>query len=576
MAKISSYLKPYWKAALAAPLLMMVEVLMDLMQPTLMATVVDQGVMTGDIALILRMGALMIGVALIGALGGIGCTYFSSHASVGFATDLRQDLFEKVQSFSFSNIDEFAPASLITRLTNDVTQVQQLVLAMMRMLVRSPLTFLGGTIMAISINPRLALVILAALPVLSVSLYFILSKAFPLFSVVQTKLDRVNEVMQENLAGVRVIKAFVRAAYEKSRFAKANEDLMQHSIKAGRLMGIMHPIMILVMNCSIAAVLWFGGKHVNANQMQVGQVMAFVTYMNRILFSLTMAAFFLMNISRAKASADRIREVLNTEVDIEDKPGAINEPIKRGRVEFENVSFRYKGASGPPVLKNVSFTVEPGETIAILGSTGSGKSTLVHLIPRFYDVTEGRVTIDGVDVRDMSLATLRGSIGMVLQESLLFTGTIRENIAWGDSQAPDEEIVASATAAQAHSFISSFPEGYDTLVSQGGVNLSGGQKQRLAIARALLKKPKILILDDSTSAVDMGTEARLQAALRERLADTTCFIIAQRISSVLDADRIIVLEDGQIVGNGTHEELIRSCRVYQEIYNSQLGREEAV
>ena len=293
--------------------------------------------------------------------------------------------------------------------------------------------------------------------------------------------------------------------------------------------------------------------------------MAVVTYMNRILFSLTMAAFFLMNISRAKASADRIREVLNTEVDIEDKPGAINEPIKRGRVEFENVSFRYKGASGPPVLKNVSFTVEPGETIAILGSTGSGKSTLVHLIPRFYDVTEGRVTIDGVDVRDMSLATLRGSIGMVLQESLLFTGTIRENIAWGDSQAPDEEIVASATAAQAHSFISSFPEGYDTLVSQGGVNLSGGQKQRLAIARALLKKPKILILDDSTSAVDMGTEARLQAALRERLADTTCFIIAQRIR-----------EDAQIVGNGTHEELIRSCRVYQEIYNSQLGREEAV
>jgi ATP-binding cassette subfamily B multidrug efflux pump len=576
MVKLSSYLKPYWKAAVAAPLLMMVEVIMDLMQPTLMATIVDEGVFAGDIALIARMGGMMIGVALIGALGGIGCTYFSSHASIGFATDLRQDLFDKVQSFSFSNLDNFAPASLITRLTNDVTQVQHVVLAMMRMLVRSPLLFLGGTLMAISINARLAMIILLALPILSVALFVVLTKGFPLFAAVQTRLDRVNEVMQENLAGVRVIKAFVRADYEKDRFAEANEGLMRHSVKAGRLMGIMNPIMILVMNCSIVAVLWFGGRQVNTGNMQVGQVMAFVTYMSRILHALTMAAFFLMNISRAKASADRLREVLNTEIDIRDNPGASTAPIEQGRVVFEDVSFRYEGASGPPVLKGISFSAEPGETIAILGSTGSGKSTLVNLIPRFYEVSQGRITIDGTDIRDISLATLRGSIGMVLQESILFSGTIRENIGWGDEQASDEEVIASASAAQAHSFISSFPDGYEAQVRQGGVNLSGGQKQRLAIARALLKKPKILILDDSTSSVDMGTEARLQAALRERMADSTCFVIAQRISTVLDADRIIVLEDGQIVGMGSHEELIRSCHVYQDIYHSQLGREEAV
>lgn len=576
MVKLSSYLKPYWKAAVAAPLLMMVEVIMELMQPTLMAIIVDQGIVTGDLALIARVGTMMVGAALIGALGGIGCTYFAGHASVGFGTDLRQDLFDQVQSFSFANLDEFAPASLITRLTNDVTQVQHLVLSAMRMLIRSPLLFIGGTLMAISINAKLAMIIFLSFPILSLALFLLLTKGFPLFAEVQARLDRVNEVMQENLAGVRVIKAFVRSDYEKARFAEANENLMQHSIKAGRLMGIMSPIMILVMNCSIAAVLWFGGKHVNAGDMHVGQVMAFVTYMNRILHALTMAAFFLMNVSRAKASGDRIREVLNTQADIRDNPDASTAPIEQGRVVFEDVSFRYEGAGGPPVLRNVSFSAEPGETIAILGSTGSGKSTLVNLIPRFYEVGEGRITIDGTDIRHIALSTLRGSIGMVLQESILFSGTIRENIGWGDGQATEEDVIASATAAQAHAFISSFPEGYETLVSQGGVNLSGGQKQRLAIARALLKNPKILILDDSTSSVDMGTEARLQAVLRERMANSTCFVIAQRISTVLDANRIIVLEDGQIVGMGPHEELIGSCPVYQDIYHSQLGREEAI
>lgn len=370
-----------------------------------------------------------------------------------------------------------------------------------------------------------------------------------------------------------MIKAFVRDDYENRRFGKANEDLMATSMRAGWLMGTINPIMILVMNCSLIAILWFGGIQVNMGDMQIGQVMAFVNYLTQILHALMRVAFFMMSVSRAKASADRLREVLNTEIDIGDSPSASAEPITSGEVAFENVSFRYKGAGGPPVLRNISFVAEPGETIAILGSTGAGKSSLVSLIPRFHDVTDGRVTVDGRDVRDIELATLRGSIGMVLQESILFTGTIGENIGWGDPTALDQEVVMAARAAQAHDFITSFPDGYQAIVGQRGVNLSGGQKQRLAIARALLKRPKILIMDDSMSSVDLGTEARLQASLRELAAQSTCFIIAQRISTVLDADRIIVLEDGRIAGIGSHTELMRSCPVYQDIYRSQLGRE---
>lgn len=571
--RLLSFLKPYWKAALAAPLLMLLEVIMDLMQPTLMAAIVDRGVMVGNPGYILRMGGIMVLVAMLGAVGGMGCTYFSSYASVSYGADLRRALFAKVQTFSFANLDEFQPGSLVTRLTNDITQVQQVVLAMMRMLVRAPFLCIGGVIMAVSINAGLAVILLVALPLMGVALYFILTKGFPLFAMVQRKLDGVNEVMQENLAGVRVIKAFVRGDYENRKFANANDALMSISMVAGRLMGLLNPIMILVMNCSVIAVLWFGGVRVNGGTMQVGEVMAFVNYMTQILFSLSMVAFFLMNISRAKASADRILQVMKIEADIVDRPNALHEPVKYGEVAFENVSFRYKGASGPPVLSDITFTAHPGETIAILGSTGAGKSTLVSLIPRFHDVTAGRITIDGVDIRNMALTTLRGSIGMVLQDSILFSGTIRENLAWGMPTASDEEIIAAAQAAQAHDFVSSFPDGYQTIIGQRGVNLSGGQKQRLSIARALLKRPKVLILDDSTSAVDMGTEARLQAALQELMAHSTCFVIAQRISTVLDADRIIVLEDGHIVGMGTHQELMRTCPVYQDIYRSQLGKE---
>lgn len=552
---------------------MFLEVAMDLMQPTLMASIIDKGVMTGDTALIFRTGGLMLLVAFIGTIGGMGCTYFSSIASLGFGTDLRRDLYKKVQSFSFTNLDEFQPASLITRLTNDVTQVQFIVMFMLRMLVRAPLSCIGGVIMAVTINARLAAILTVSLPILLVSVILIIQKGFPLFGLVQKRLDAVNAVMQENLAGVRVAKAFVRSDYEKARFKKANDSLTDTAMKAGWVMGATNPIMILVMNATIIAVLWFGGIRVDTGEMQVGQVMAFINYITQILFSMMMVAFFIMNISRAKASADRIKEVMNTEVDIADQPQSSDVPISSGRVSFEGVSFRYKGAGGSPVLENVTFTAEPGETIAILGSTGSGKSTLVNLIPRFYDVTEGRITIDGRDIRDIRLETLRSSIGMVLQESILFSGTIRENIAWGNSQAGDDEITAAAQAAQAHEFIARFPDGYGTFLGQRGVNLSGGQKQRLAIARALIKKPKILIMDDSTSAVDMGTEAKLQAAMKSLIAESTCFIIAQRISTVLDADRIMVLEDGHIAGIGTHAELIASCGVYQDIYRSQLGKE---
>ncbi len=573
MRKLLAYLKPHARAAIAAPLLMMLEVVMDLIQPKLMASIIDQGVELGDINFILRTSGFMVAVALIGAAGGVGCSYFSSIASTNVGTDLRRDLFSKVQELSFTNLNALSPDSLITRLTNDVTLVQHLVLVMLRMFVRAPLLCIGGIIMAVTINARLALILTFALPLLLVALFLIMRISFPLFGLVQSRLDKVNEVQRENLSGARVIKAFVRADYENHKFANANEALTNISMRAGRLVGSINPIMILVMNSTVIAVLWFGGIHVNIGGMQVGEVMAFINYTTQILFSMMMVTMFLMNISRAKASADRINEVFDTKVDIQDTPGASSQPIKEGQVAFHNVSFQYKGASGPPVLKNITFTAQPGETVAILGSTGAGKSTLVNLIPRFYDVTEGCITIDGADIRQMTLASLRDSIGMVLQDSILFSGTIGENISWGRANASEEEIVTSAQAAQVHEFIASMPDGYQTMVGQRGVNLSGGQKQRLAIARALLKRPKVLIMDDSTSAIDMGTEARLQVALRQLLEETTCFIIAQRISSVIDADRIIVLEDGQIVGSGTHSQLMNSCPVYQDIYHSQLGKE---
>ncbi|MGI6114234.1 MAG: ABC transporter ATP-binding protein [Mahellales bacterium] len=573
MIKLLKYLKPHWKMALLGPVLLMIEVFTDLLQPTLMADIVDKGIASGDMDFILKTGAIMIGVAALGFLCGVGSIIASSHAGMNMGRDLRAEVYKKIQSFSFSNLDKFKTPSLITRLTNDIVQIQNIVIMSLRMLVRVPLLSIGGIVMVVSINAQLALIILAAIAVLVIVLAFLMKKGFPLFSLVQRRIDRVNAVTRENLTGVRVIKAFVRENTEKARFDRANTDLIDITSRAIRLMMLIMPIIMLVINLSIVAVIWFGGIQVEQGGIEVGQIMAFINYMMIILFSLLMAAFILVMYSRAKVSVDRVQEVLETHVDIEDTPETFDEPIKSGRVDFDNVSFRYEGAGGDPVLRNISFTANPGETVGILGGTGSGKSTLVSLIPRLYDVTEGRVLVDGRDVRDIKLKTLRDAISFVLQDTILFSGTISENIRWGKKDATDEEVIEAAKVAQAHDFVTNFKEGYDTRLEQRGVNVSGGQKQRLSIARALVKRPAILILDDSTSAVDMGTEARIQEGLKGTLKNTTVIIIAQRISSVIDADKILVLDDGQIVDQGTHHQLIKTSPIYQDIYRSQMGEE---
>ena len=573
MKILATYLKPYWKATLLAPILMIIEVATNLIQPLLMVEIVDEGIKSGNVTYIIRLGVIMVGIALFGIIGGLGNVYFSSIVAQNYGTDLRTDLFKKVQSFSFENLDKFKTASLITRLTNDVMQIQNIVLAMLRVLVRAPLLGIGSIVMALTLNPGLASILLMTIPILALSILFVIKKGIPIFTKVQKKLDRVNTVMRENLTGIRVVKAFVRSDYEKQRFCEANNDLRDITMKASRIVGITMPVMMVVMNFSIVAIIWFGGIKANYGDMQVGQIMAFINYMMQVLFSLIMLSFMLMMVSRAKASTDRIIEVLKTKTDIHDTLEASDEPIKNGHVDFKEVFFRYPNAGGEPVLKNITFSAISGETVAIIGATGSGKSSLVNLIPRFYDVTEGKVLIDGKDIRNIKLNTLRNCVSMVLQESILFSGTIMENLRWGRDDAKDEEVIEAAKKADAHDFITHFPDGYNTVVGQRGVNLSGGQKQRLAIARALLKNPVILIMDDSTSAIDMGTEARIQSALKVLLKKPTCFIIAQRISTVLEADKIIVLEDGEIINIGNHSELLQKCSIYQDIYYSQMGKE---
>lgn len=573
MNKLAKYLKPYWKAAVLGPLLMMVEVITELMLPKLMANIVDQGIAKGDMEFIVQTGLFMLLIALLGVFGGFGSVVFSSFAAQGYGTDLRSDLFKKIQTFSFASLDKFSAASLITRLTNDVVQVQNVVMMMMRIMVRAPLLCFGGIIMTLTINPGLATILLVTVPVLIVALALVIRRGLPLFSLVQKALDKVNSVIRENLSGVRVVKAFVRSDYENNRFGQENDNYMDIAINAARLIGLIMPVMTLILNLSILAVIWFGGIKVNAGSMQVGEVMAFINYMTQILFSLLIVGYMLVMFSRAKVSADRILEVLNEETDITDRENSSDTPIRQGRIDFQKVTFQYKGAGGTPVLQNITFTAKPGERVAIIGPTGSGKSTLVNLIPRFYDVNSGNILIDGKDIREIKLKTLRSGISMVLQESLLFSGTIRENILWGREDATEEEVVAAAKAAQAHEFITKLPEGYNTVVGQRGVNLSGGQKQRLAIARALIRKPAILILDDSSSALDVATEIRLQEALKKLMKNCTSIVIAQRISTVLDADKIILLEDGKIAAAGTHAELIKTSTLYQDIYYSQLDTE---
>lgn len=570
-AKILRLLRPYWPWVVLAPLLMLLEVTMDLMQPRMVQRIVDEGIAQLNLPLVIQTGLLMFGLAIMGALGGMSNGVCAELTIQGFGSNLRELMFRKVQSFSFGNLDELETGQLVTRLTNDVTQVQEAIYMILRMGVRAPLLLIGSLAFAIITSPQLAFLPLALLPIELVAVLLVVSRVTPLYTRVQQRLDNLNGVMQENLAGVRVVKAFVRAVYEKVRFGQANTALTDQSIRASRTVAVLPSFMMLTMNVGIVGILWFGGINVIGGSMHVGQIIAFVNYLMTTLFSLVMVSQLVILLSRAEASAKRIQEVLDKLPRVQDQPQAAEALSLRGEVAFENVSFSYDSNVGAPVLKGISFTAEPGQTVALLGTTGAGKSSLVNLIPRFYDVTSGRVLVDGMDVRSLDQAALRRNIGVALQETVLFSGTIRDNIRYGRPDAAEEEVVAAAQAAQAHEFILALPEGYDTLVGQRGVNLSGGQKQRIAIARALLLKPAILILDDSTSAVDVETEAKIQTALLGIMQDRTSFVIAQRISTVLTADKILVLDDGQIAAQGTHHELLVNSPIYRDIYQSQLG-----
>lgn len=574
MKRYAKYAKPYLSAFIIGPCLMLTEVFGEIMLPKLMSMIINNGVAGRDSGYIIRIGLCMVLVALVMAVSGIGGAYFSAKASISFTSDLRKDLFAKVQQFSFKNIDEFSTGSLVTRLTNDVQQVQQVMMMGLRLALRAPGMLVGALIMAFVMNRSLALIILIVIPVLSVVIAAIMMTAYPRFGIMQTKLDKMNSGIQEALTNVRVIKSFVREDYEKDKFRTANEDLQNTSLKAMNIVIATMPVMMLAMNITTVAVVWYGGNLIIGGKMLVGDLTAFTTYIVQILMSLMMLSMVFLQSSRAMASIKRINEVMKTEIDLTDENAKCRDlTVKEGLVEFRDVSFSYHEGSEDRVLEHISFTAKPGQIVGIIGSTGSGKTSLVQLIPRLYDATEGQVLVDGVDVRDYSLRHLREGVGMVLQKNVLFSGTIEENLRWGDESASMEDLRAIADAAQADSFVSSFPDGYDTDMGQGGVNVSGGQKQRLCIARALLKRPKILILDDSTSAVDTATEAKIRECFRTTLKDTTKFIIAQRIGSVEEADEIIVLDEGKIIGKGTHEELLRSCVAYQEIYYSQRDKE---
>lgn len=578
MKKMLEYMRPYRGSVALAVLFIVCDVIAEILQPLLMAKIVGQGIQTGNARYILIVGALMVALALVAILAGILNARYSAKAGVGFASNLRQGLFHKVQTFSFQNLDEFSTASLSTRLTNDVTLMQNTAVMGMRILIRAPLMLVFAIFMALQLSRSLSGILVVATPVLLVVVSIIMVRAMPLFTLMQQSIDKVNGSVQENVTNVRVVKSFVREDFEKEKFSKANDGLTANSMEAMNLVILNMPAMMLIMNACILAVLSIGGKQVIGGYLDVASMSAFINYIMMILMSLMMISMLFVMLTRASASYLRIREVLETQVDITDTEGARKRTNGRqrlrGEVIFENVSFRYsKDSEGGDILEDINLKVEPGEVVAIIGGTGAGKSSLIQLIPRLYDVTEGRVLVDGIDVRDYSLRELRHNIGMVLQKNTLFSGTVAENLRWGNPEATDEEVMAAAKSAQAHEFITGFSKGYDTWIEQGGVNVSGGQKQRLCIARAMLKKPAILILDDSTSAVDTATESRIRRAFSQELANTTTFIIAQRITSVQDADKIVVMEEGKIAAVGTHEQLLASNREYQEIYQSQTGKE---
>ena len=571
MKKILGHLRPYWLGATSAFVIIIVVTIADLAIPRLVQRIVDQGVTPRDMGMIWRTAGLMLGIAAFSAFFSIINTLISVRVAQRFARDLRSSIFRKIQFLSFGNLDQFQTGQLLVRLTSDVTTVQMSVQMFMRLFTRAPLLLVGSAALMIATSPRLTLLVSVLIGLMAVILGIFVKYGPPMFRSIQKKLDRLNTLLQENLSGVRVVKAFVRADHENQRFAVANEDLTQQTIKVFQLFGILFPTLVLFMNLGMVGVVWFGGIQATQGDISVGAIMAFVNYLMTTLFPLMMISMMVNQLAAAKASGDRILEVLDAQQDVQDRPDARPLESLQGRVAFEHISFSYDGEGAEAVLSDINLIAEPGQTVAILGATGSGKSSLVHLIPRFYDVNDGRITIDGTDIRDMTQESLRKRIGIAMQEAVLFTGTIRDNIRYGQPTATDDEVIAAAKAAQAHDFISEFPEGYDTLVGQRGVNLSGGQKQRISIARALLVRPRILILDDSTSSVDVETEIKIESALEELMRDSTSFVIAQRVSTVLNADKIIVLEGGHIAAEGTHDELLATSPIYQDIYNSQLG-----
>lgn len=572
MLKILKNLAPYKWLVAAVVVLIFGQSMADLFLPTLMADIIDNGVVKGNIPYIWEIGAWMLLISALGAVAAITASFYSSKAAMGMGRDLRRKVFNHVEKFSLQEFDEVGTASLITRTTNDITQIQQVVIMLLRMVISAPIMLTGGLIMAISKDAKLSLVIVAAMPVLVGAILLILKKGVPLFQEVQKRLDRLNLVLRENLTGIRVVRAFNRETEEKARLQKANRDLTDVSIRVNKIMAFMMPIMMLVMNLTVVGVIWFGGIRIDNGGMQIGDLMAYIQYVMMIMFALVMASMMFMMVPRAAVSAKRINEVLDMKPAFQDL-GNEKADRERGTLEFDNVTFSYPGAE-EPALSNISFKAKPGEITAIIGGTGSGKSTLINLIPRFYDISEGAIRVNGVDIRQATQDEVRSKLGFVPQKAILFTGSIADNIRFGKPDATPAELEHAASIAQATEFISGLKEGYDTDIEQGGSNLSGGQKQRLAIARALVRKPDIYIFDDSFSALDFKTDAKLRAALKDETKDATVLLVAQRVSTVVDADRIIVLEKGRMAGMGTHEELMKNNEVYREIAYSQLSEEE--
>ncbi|MPQ42917.1 ABC transporter ATP-binding protein [Clostridium tarantellae] len=574
MLKLLKYLKPYTLSVIAVVVLLFFYSLSTLYLPNLMANIIDKGVITGNTVYIFKTGGIMILFALGGSILAIISSYLSAKAGTSFAKDLRKDIFIKVSSYSLKKFDTIGTSSLITRSTNDINQIQQVILMFMRMMIIAPLTCIGGLIMALKTSFKLSNILLISIPLVALSIFIVGKKGIPLFKSMQVKLDKLNLISRENLTGIRVIRAFDKIKFEEKRFNFCNMALTNTAIKVNILMGILMPILMLILNLTSVAIMWYGAKYINSGTFEIGNLMAFIQYVMQIMMSLIMLSMMFILIPRASASADRVNEVLSLKNEIINSSSNKNNNILKGYVEFKNVSFKYPGAE-EYTLKDISFYAKPGKTTAIIGSTGSGKSTIINLIPRFYDTTAGEIFIDGINIRNISIENLRKKIGLVPQKAILFSGTIADNLKYGKENALNEEIIKACKIAQAYNFVSEMPEGIHSSIAQGGSNVSGGQKQRLCIARALIRKPEIFLFDDSFSALDFKTDAKLRCALKKETKNSTIIVIAQRVSSIIDADTIIVLDNGSVVGKGTHTELLKSCKVYEEIVYSQLSKEEA-